>query len=320
VLIFFGFAGNGYKRDEQVLLKPGQDVTLGRFTIRNDKVDVSDDGQKQMATAYLSIFEGGKQIDTLYPAKWAFRKHEQEPTTEVAIRRAIGEDLYVVLGAYDLSVQSASLEIHINPLVNWIWFGFGMMALGTGIALLPERTYSFALAKLPAEAATTVGALLFIIMLTGTTLSAQMSGSMETQTSYYARTPFEKQMQHEIVCTCGCGHLAIAECRKDPCEVSDKMRGELAALIDQHKSHDDIIQWFVTTYGSQEMLGAPIDTGFNRLAWMLPWAVGTTGAVMVGFAAMKWSKRGENEEPGGAATEADRALDDRLDDELRNLD
>ena len=32
----------------------------------------------------------------MYPAKWFFRKHEDEPTTEVAIRRSVAEDLYVV--------------------------------------------------------------------------------------------------------------------------------------------------------------------------------------------------------------------------------
>jgi cytochrome c-type biogenesis protein CcmF len=320
VLICFGFAGNGYKRDEQVLLKPGQDVTVGRFTVRNDRVNVSDDGQKQMTTAYVSVFDKGKQIDTLYPAKWAYRKHEQEPTTEVAIRRGIGEDLYVVLAAYDLSVQSASLQIVVNPLVNWVWFGFGVLALGTGIALLPERAYSFALAKMPAVAVTTAGALLVAIVLSGVPLSAQgMSGGMETQTSFYARTPFEKQLQHEIVCTCGsCGHGSIAECRKDPCQTSHKMRGELAALIDQKKSHDEIIHWFVTSYGSEEMLGAPIDKGFNRLAWLLPWTVGASGAVMMGFAAVRWSKRAP--EGDGAKTDVDAGLDQRLDDELRNLD
>jgi cytochrome c-type biogenesis protein CcmF len=320
VLMFFGFAGNGYKKDEQVLLKQGQSATIGRFSVRNDRVNVSDDGAKQMSTAYLSIFENGKQIDTMYPAKWAYRKHEQEPTTEVAIRRSIGEDLYIVLAAYDLSVQSASLQIVLNPLVNWIWLGFGVLAFGTGIALLPEKAYSFALAKLPAaEAVTTAGAVLFAVVLTGASLSAQgMSGGMETQTSFYARTPFEKQMQHEITCTCGCGHIAIAECRKDPCGTSDKLRGELATLIDQGKNHDQIVQWFVASYGSEEMLGAPLDKGFNRLAWFLPWALGAGGAVMVGFAAVKWSKRAPDDD--ATASTADPALDERLDDELRNLD
>jgi cytochrome c-type biogenesis protein CcmF len=276
-----------------------------------------------MTTAYLTVFRDGEQIGNLYPAKWAFHKHEDEPpTTEVAIRRTLWEDLYVVMAAYDLSVQSASLEVVVNPLVNWVWFGFGILALGTGIALLPERAYSFALAKVPgAEAVSTTGVILLALMLSSVPASAQMGGGAEVQTSFYARTEFEKQMQYEIRCTCGaCGHASIGECRKDPCETSHKMRGELAALVDQKKSRSEIIDWFVTTYDSQEMLGAPLDTGFNRLAWLLPWAVGATGAVMVGFAAMKWSRRHDDDETESGAAAADRELDERLDDELRNLD
>src|SRR5262249_16649080 len=97
VLIFLGFAGGAYKLDKQVLLKLGEQTSIGRYTLRNDGVKLNDDGQKQMITGYISVFEKGKQIDTLYPARWYFRKHENEPTTEVAIRRSIGEDLYLVL-------------------------------------------------------------------------------------------------------------------------------------------------------------------------------------------------------------------------------
>ena len=322
VLIFFGFAGNARKLDEQVNLKPGQEAKIGRYTIRNTGIKVSDDGQKQMTTAYLSVFVDGRQVDGLYPARWAYRHHEQEPTTEVALRRTIAEDLYAVLGGFDLADQSAILQLVVNPLVNWIWFGFGVLALGTGIALLPERTFAFALAKLPAEATATTGiALLALVLAGGVTVRAQsgMGGSEDTRSSFYARTPFEKQMQHEIVCTCGaCGHQNLAECRKDNCAMSHQMRGELAALIDQGKNHDEIIQAFITKYGSQEMLGAPLDTGFNRLAWLLPYAVGATGAVMVGFAAMRWSKQSD----AAPAPEApgDPALEERLDDELRDLD
>jgi cytochrome c-type biogenesis protein CcmH/NrfF len=140
------------------------------------------------------------------------------------------------------------------------------------------------------------------------------------QSSFYARNELERQLQHEIVCTCGtCGHASIGECRKDPCPVSHKLRGELAAMIDQGKSHDEIIQAFVTLYGSEEMLGAPINKGFNRLAWLIPYLIGATGAVIVGFAAVRWSTR-PSTSPNEAQTERDPDLEQRLDDELRNLD
>ena len=327
VLIFLGFGGNGFKKDAQVLLKPGQETVIGSYTIRNDGLKVTDDGQKQATTALLSVFQGGQQIGNLYPAKWAFRNHENEPTTEVAIRRTFAEDLYVVLAFQpsDLATQTATLTITVNPLVNWIWLGFGIMALGTGIALLPERAFSFALAKLPVEAAastTALSALLAVLLFGGSTLSAQkgMGGPADQniQSSYYARTEFEKKMQHEIVCTCGaCGHATIAECRKDPCMTSHEMRAELAALVDQGKNHDEIIQAFITKYGGEEMLGAPIDKGFSRLAWLFPYLVGATSAVAIGFAAVKWSRKPEGT-PEAAPLDAE--LEERIDDELRDLD
>jgi len=322
VLICFGFAGNARKLDEQMLLKLGASTQIGKYTIKNNGVKLLDDGQKQMTTAYLAVFVDGKEIDGLYPAQWRYRRHEQEPTTEVAIRRTPAEDLYAVLGGFDLADQSVTLQVVVNPLVNWIWFGFGIMALGTGIALLPERSFAFALAKMPAEAAATTVALLFIVLLFGgTTLSAQqgMGGDENTRTSFYARNPFEKQMQHEIVCTCGaCGHQTLAECRKDNCATSHEMRGTLAAMVDQGMNHDQIIQAFIAKYGGEEMLGAPVDQGFSRLAWLFPYLVGATSAIAVGFAAVKWTRHADP--PAAAATALDPALEERIDDELRDLD
>src|SRR5439155_24243966 len=159
----------------QVLLKLGEQTTVGSYTLRNDGVKVDDDGQKQMFTAYVTVFRGGKEIDKMYPAKWSFHKHEDTPTTETAIRRSFSEDLYLVysMDKDHLKTQSASLQIVINPLVDWVWLGFGVLALGTGIALLPERAYSFALAKMPAEVPAAIGLILVLLFSSGSTLLAQ---------------------------------------------------------------------------------------------------------------------------------------------------
>jgi cytochrome c-type biogenesis protein CcmH/NrfF len=96
------------------------------------------------------------------------------------------------------------------------------------------------------------------------------------------------------------------------------MRVELAALIDQQKTHDEIIQWFIAKYGDQRMLGAPIDKGFSRLAWLFPYLVGATGAIAVGFAAVRWSRR--EDRPAEPAAAVDAEINERIDDELRDLD
>src|SRR6185295_16220568 len=96
VLMFLGFAGAAFKQEETTLMKPGQKVTVGEYTVRMDKLSVTDDGQKQMTTTHVTVFKGGKELTTMFPARWAFRKHESEPTTEVAIYRSFAEDLYLV--------------------------------------------------------------------------------------------------------------------------------------------------------------------------------------------------------------------------------
>jgi cytochrome c-type biogenesis protein CcmF len=314
VLMFLGFAGGGFKRDEQVLLKPGQTVTVGAFTLRNDAVKVTDDGQKQMVTGYISVFRDGKQIDTLYPARWYFRKHESEPTTEVAIRRSLAEDLYVVLPAFDLKDQSASLQVVVNPLVDWIWFGFGVMALGTGIALLPERTYAFALAKLPEAAVspvTTAVTLLLALWLTSTSLFAQ-------SVPIVPRSAVEKKLQNEIICMCSC-RRPLNECGMLNCSGREPETARIRELLDSGKTHDEVIAAFIQQYGGQDILSAPLDKGFNRLAWLFPYLVGVGSAVAVAFVAVRWSKQ-STPDASEAATPADRDIEERLDDELRNLD
>ena len=96
------------------------------------------------------------------------------------------------------------------------------------------------------------------------------------------------------------------------------MRDEIAGLVDQGNTKDDVIQYFVAKYGSQEALAAPIDEGFNRLAWLFPYVVGIAGALGVGGIAMRWSR--QEKKPAPPPEQTDPQLETRLDDELRSLD
>ena len=317
VLMFLGFAGSGYKLEEQVLLRPGQQIEVGRFMVRYDALRQSDDDRKQMLTAYMSVFKDGKSAGQMYPARWFFRKHESEPTTEVAIRRTISEDLYITLASYEVSDQAASFRITVNPLVNWIWIGFGVLALGTGIALLPESSFAFAVAKAPAGAATTTGLLLAVALMALWATPARAQQQVEEpQTVTVVLSALERDLHRSIVCMCGtCARRRLSECI---CATADGMREEIAGLIDQGSTKDDVIQRFVAKYGSQEALAAPIDEGFNRLAWLFPYVIGIVGAFGVGVIAMRWSR--QEKEPARPPEQTDPQLETRLDDELRNLD
>jgi len=82
------------------------------------------------------VLENGKKIDTLKPEK-RFYKKPQQPTTEVAIRSTLGADLYMVLGSFDQDTKLATLQVYINPLVSFLWYGGLVMAFGTAIVIWP---------------------------------------------------------------------------------------------------------------------------------------------------------------------------------------
>ena len=312
VLLFLGFAGEGFKRDEQVLLKPGQQTQVGDFLVRLDAVRVTDDGQKQMITGHTTIFRDGQEVGRMYPAKWFFRKHESEPTTEVAIRRSFTEDIYLVMPAFNLEEQSASMQIVVNPLVNWVWVGFGIMAAGTLIALLPETVFAFAVARVPAGAVTTP-LLLLSLVLWPAAVGAQSAQTIAPE----ERGALERQLEGEILCTCGC-RRPLNDCGMFNCQGHATQTAKLRQFLAEGKDHDAVIAAFIRDFGSEAVLAAPVDRGFNRLAWLLPYVAALAALVAIVATARRWSSRTAAVAGGDASL--DPALSARLDDELRNLD
>jgi len=223
-----------------------------------------------------------------------------------------------VLDSFDLGTQTITLDVTINPLVNWVWMGFGMLAFGTGIALLPESTFTFALAKVASpEAATTTVGLLLALMLVGAPRPAfaqhvELPGSISEP-----RSDLEKKMREEIGCTCGsCAHEPLSKCI---CSQGAQMRQDLREEVDSGKNHDQIIDALIVKYGDERFLAAPRDRGFNRVAWLFPYLLGVTGVVGLGIVAKRWSKRPDDAAPADDSPQ-DAAMNERLDDELRNLD
>ena len=311
VLMFLGFAGQGYKLEENMKLDPGKTAQIGKFTVRHDSITVTNDDQKQMITGHVTILRDGKEIAQMDPARWFFAKHEDQPTSEVAIRRAVGEDLYIVLAAYEVQSQNATYAVTVNPLVNWIWLGFGLLAIGTGLALLPERALALAGAKAPEGAVT--GTLVLLLLL--------MPGIARAQT-VVPHGELRKQLQADLMCKCGGCKAPMNNCPMGPgCHGLQEQNAKLDKFIAQGMTRDQILAAFVADHGGQDILAAPIDEGFNRLAWALPYLFGAGGAAIVGLVAMRWSRR-RNAEPDAVlpAAAGEDSLRARLDDELRDLD
>jgi cytochrome c-type biogenesis protein CcmF len=318
VLMFLGFAGEGFKQEETINLNVGEQVTVGHFTVRHDALRVTSDAQKQMITGHVSVFEDGRQIEAMEPAKWFFAKREQEPTTEVAIRRSPAEDLYIVLAGYDVAKQAATYAITVNPLVNWIWFGFGVIAIGTLIALMPDSAFAFAAARMPQVATTTTTLMLMLMLAAPVHGQAEQTGQ---SVQPVAKSELRRQLEGDIMCSCGC-RAPMNNCQMGPsCHGLQEQNAKLDTFLGQGMTREQVRAAFVAAAASQDVLTAPLDQGFNRLAWLFPYLIGIAGAVAAAIAARRWAHRDPGELAYASAGQADDAeLRSRLENELRDLD
>jgi cytochrome c-type biogenesis protein CcmH/NrfF len=100
---------------------------------------------------------------------------------------------------------------------------------------------------------------------------------------------FDELGHHRVICVCGCNQMLL-ECNHVGCTYSDKMRQELSAAVQNEPNDDAILQSFVREYGTT-VLAAPSARGFDRVAWIMPFAVffgATFGAAIV---IRKWKER-----------------------------
>ncbi len=97
------------------------------------------------------------------------------------------------------------------------------------------------------------------------------------------------QLGHQIMCICGCNQILL-ECNHVGCPDSDGMRNELMAAVTRGDSDSLVQQAFVQKYGPT-VLAAPMTSGFDRTAWIMPFVILIAGFGLVIFVIRAWKNR-----------------------------
>jgi cytochrome c-type biogenesis protein CcmF len=138
VLAFVGITGSSaYQIEKDVVLHPGERAKVGQFTLQYDRLDPLVMPTYEGFIATVRVFRGDDLLSTLKPEKRLYFVQNQ-PTTEVALRTSLWEDLYVILAGFESS-RIATFKVFVNPLVAWLWMGGLVMVIGTIIAIWPAR-------------------------------------------------------------------------------------------------------------------------------------------------------------------------------------
>lgn len=86
------------------------------------------------------------------------------------------------------------------------------------------------------------------------------------------------EITHTLTCTCGC-NMVVGACEGTmECTAAKHITDQVAQLIDDGQSKDEIIGSLVKIYG-ERILAEPTKKGFNLTAWIFPLLVVLLGGV-----------------------------------------
>lgn len=165
VLVFMGFAGQAYDVERQAALLPGESLEVESpfghvYHLTYEGMSWYPATNMTKLVASVRVRKDGEPAGLMTAEKRAYRQRE-EVVSEVGIRRAWNEDLYVILAGIDdadgiLAGTNprpvATFRVLVNPLVPWIWTGGVVMAIGTLVALWPGGGVPAAPAPKPVRA------------------------------------------------------------------------------------------------------------------------------------------------------------------------
>ena len=99
-----------------------------------------------------------------------------------------------------------------------------------------------------------------------------------------------ERLGHQMVCVCGACNQYLLDCNHVGCAYSTRMRSELTSAVDKGQSDSSVLQFFVQKYGAT-VLAAPTKTGFDSVAWIIPYVVLIFGVGGVALLVRSWKVR-----------------------------
>jgi len=139
VLMSLGIIGNSfYQVENQAALQVGEKLNIGPYTLVYQGLFERRGSNYTAVVGRLSVFRDGEFLGVMEPTRNLYDKTPEQPTTEVAVRFNLKEDLYVVLAGWEQGGQIASFKVYINPLMSWLWIGGLVLVFGALIAIWPQ--------------------------------------------------------------------------------------------------------------------------------------------------------------------------------------
>jgi cytochrome c-type biogenesis protein CcmF len=136
IVMFIGLSGSAFNQSKELEMGLGDSIQLNGYKLICQSYTQDSNPNYDTDYALLDVYHGSKKITQLAPER-RFYNASQQTDTVVAIHSTLARDIYVVFEGRNPETDHPIIKVFLNPLVNWIWIGVGIIIFGTFIALVP---------------------------------------------------------------------------------------------------------------------------------------------------------------------------------------
>ena len=129
-------ASGSFKQQTEVHLQQNETVQVDDYDLTYLEPAVIKESHRQSRMARIQVSKNGSEIGILEPKLNHYFKMGSDIGTP-AVRSSLKEDLYLNMVNISSDGSSVSLQVIIEPMIFWIWFGGGIMCLGSLISAWP---------------------------------------------------------------------------------------------------------------------------------------------------------------------------------------
>ncbi len=296
--MFLGFTGKSWTIDREASLGPHEHYQVAGYDLEYSGPRMELDVNKRMVFGDILVSHDGSKLGVASPAKFMYKKMPDSPTTEVAMMHTLRDDLYLVVGNINPQTKIASFQIHINPLVSFIWFGAIILIFGSIVCMWPQlepsesRVWSFARGAAGAAASFTLGVI--IAAMPAPAWAQTMGTSSLNAGSVHIENDRERALFNSLRCMCGtCARDLLSTCTCDAPGGATEARAMLRKKIAEGETNDQIILEYAQQYGT-DALAVPPNRGGMRAIYAVPLVAFAAGGAGVVVLIRRWKTNSGN--------------------------
>jgi cytochrome c-type biogenesis protein CcmF len=129
---------SAYKQESEFILSPNQMASFAGYDITYLEATSEEEPHRSSQMANLHVVRDGTDLGIVRPRLNTYFRMGSVIGTP-AVKTSLDEDLYITLVKLEEDGRIIGIKVIIEPLIFWLWFGGGIMGLGTLVSAWPAR-------------------------------------------------------------------------------------------------------------------------------------------------------------------------------------